>query len=81
MEDIDINILGILLKTRNEKSNILIITESYMKYAQVVTLSTVNADVIAAAVHHAWVFPLGLPTAYWSTTDHSSPDPFPNTFS
>lgn len=63
LEDIAVDLLGPLAQTRNKKWTMLVITDLYSKYPQVVTLGAVNAHVISAAVLHAWIFPLGLPNS------------------
>lgn len=53
LEDLEVELLGPLPLTRDKESNVLVITERYSKYAQMVTLGAVNTHVIASTVLHA----------------------------
>ena len=66
LEDVAIDILGPLPRTKHGKEYILVITDRFSKLVAAVPMSVVNAFTVAVAFCEAWVFKYGPPRSLLS---------------
>jgi len=66
MEDIAVDLLGPLPRTKNHKRFILVITDRYTKTALTIPMKKTTAPHVAAAFLNNWVFLVGTPNSLLS---------------
>lgn len=60
-EELAIDLVGPLPKTRNGKKHILVITDRYSKLSRATAMAQVTAPYIASVMLNTWIFPYGIP--------------------
>jgi len=66
LEDVAVDLLGPLPRTKNHKRFILVINDRYTKTARAIPMEKTTAPHVAAAFLNNWVFPYGIPKSILS---------------